>query len=200
MPTILAGTSKQGGEPVAKPWNDKEFHDSSFTLDEMRGLINDICTDVPGMNANPDAWPTGMAGEFQSLSLVLRDQKHGSIFVCKGIHQPDQLHYTISIGSTSSYHVYVARSDKHTEKTRPLGKQHGQHAGKQATVSMYDYRNVGLSWQLHADAVRKLWPAQFAMNSYPNRKRGDSFSIGNSAGVKARGPTQMETSALKVQK
>ncbi len=198
MPTIVPGTSKQGGDQINLKWNDTKFHDSSLTFAEMKGLIEKICDDVKGMNNSPDAWDRAMDGEFQSLALVLRGLKNGSIWICKGLHQPNQLHYTICIGSLSSYHVYVAKGARHEFKTNPLGKQHNAFAGRSAVVPLYEYTNVGITWMLHGGAVEKKWPPLFSYNNlYDGRVRGNSFSIGNSA---ARGPTQTEINAIKAVK
>lgn len=178
-------------------WTDN--HESSISLTSMCNLIKKICTEVSGMDAPPQI----MAQQFHSLSLVLRDQKNGVVFISKGVHQDDELHYNltcVAAGGKSEFHVYVGQGAEKKVATlplkpTPLNKKLGV-AGQFAQVSLFLYKNVGLSWREHDNAPLLKWPAMFQKNSYPGRQRGNSFSVGNSEPIKIRGVNIEEKNAL----
>ena len=172
-----------------KDWQDN--HDSKISFKALHGLVNRIVDDIPGMD-NP---PNTMATEFQSLSLVLREQKNGVIFLAKGIHQDDELHYNLlckAAGGNSEFHIYVKQGLEKKIQTLPVRdtpymRQLGI-AGKVAETSLFQYANGGISWRKHEGSPLLLWPAMFVKNGYPGRVRGNSFSIGNSKATRERAP------------
>jgi hypothetical protein len=186
-----------------KNWDAENSHDSNLTFAEMKTLIKGICEDIEGMESPPDTMPT----EIQNLSTVLRGKKNGVLFLDKGIHQADELHYTISCVAAAkigSFHVYVKQGTtvaKHTKPakfntfTKALGL-----VGKSAEVKLFKYVNSGITYQEHPQSPALLWPALFIKeNLYPTRKRGNSFCAGNVQVVTSRGPSIEENQALAKQ-
>ena len=174
-------------------------HDSSLVFGNMSALIKRICGDIPGMDDPPD----GMPQEFKSLSLVLRDQKNGVVFLSKGIHQDDELHYNltcVAAGNNSEFHLYVAQGNEKLVRTMPLKatplRDKNGISGKYAEVALFQYKNTGMSWRLNENAPLIKWPSVFVKNGYPGRVRGNSFSVGNSQPIKTRGPNQFTETLL----
>jgi hypothetical protein len=166
-------------------------HESSVSYAAMVKLIKQIVADIPGMDQPPETMPT----EIKSLSAVLRDEKNGVIFLVKGIHQDDELHYNlrcVAAGGDSEFHVYVKQGLERKVRTMPVKstplKVKQGIAGKVAEVSLFEYKNSGISWRKHENSPLLLWPAVFVKNGYPGRFRGNSFSIGNSKVITTRGP------------
>ena len=161
---------------------------SHLDVDEMKDLIRQIPTDIAGMG-NP-ATPN-MPDVFKTLSRVLSDPytgddfgHHAFIQLACGIHQDNELHYTINCsGVNGAIHVYVGQGPRQvvTKMIKESGpyKKRGI-AGKPVERTLFPYKNTGLSHKEHPQAAtQNLWPAVFRKETWKNRVRGTSFCTGN---------------------
>jgi hypothetical protein len=150
--------------------------------------------------------PGDMPQEFRSLSEVLQDRVPGlkpPIFLDSGIHQADELHFTLTVkfAYKGAFHVYLAKGNQRTVYTKPVRNspagQRFNTVGKVMPFQFYEYKPVGITYEVSKGNFKR-WPAAFSKNSYPGRERGKSFSAANTAPIISRAPNSAETKSGKM--
>lgn len=189
MPTIIAGFE----------WDQPKNHDSELSLGEMIAIVNRVCDEVPKMK-NP---PPEMPAPIKALSDALQGKVDKSIIITKGIHQADQLHFTLLVkfAHTGAFHIFLGKGNAQTvyskpKKTDAASIEHGT-AGKVMPHTLYLYQSVGISYE-HPLGTFVNWPSSFKKNSYPGRVRRNSLSEKTSKNIQSKPPTGAETKSKKL--
>lgn len=191
--------SFKDGNDWRKPGN----HDSSLNYNEVCNIARRICHEVPGMK--DPATQAGMDQAFKDLSDVLQDRvpSNPAVILNKGIHQDDELHFTLTVNFAhkGAFHVYLTKGNKRIVYSPPLRenpktKQYGT-AGKAMPHELYEYKPIGITYEESASNVKK-WPLHFSKNSYPGRVRGNSFSGATADSIKSTPMTSEQARSPKL--
>src|SRR5262245_29888402 len=177
MPTFAEGFSWNGTDT-----QNQSNHDSNLTFAELREIAARICDEVPGMKKPPASMPP----QIKRLSDVLQDKvsSNPAIIIDKGIHQANQLHFTLTCNYANggAFHIYVTKGDGEKVYSEPVKDgaltRKFKTVGKVMPHTLYKYKCTGVSFVLRDNDVNDVetWPPTLNRNAYPGRKRGNSFS------------------------
>lgn len=154
----------------------RDHHQSSLSGEELLALADQIIL-IPGLQA-----PGESVHDF--WRHVSNQLQTNTLYITKGIHEPDRLHFNVFIESPKdlrwekTVEVFVKRGTTAVPVTSQPFDGKGIHKGKTVQRNLFDYEVKGMSAMI--SNTQQNFPSHFFFGTHAIDRRM-SFSIGNSS-------------------